>query len=250
MRPLERQVTKRQPGRAGSLRYQRALLGETAVLLVRTGMGKEHAARATSALMEHARPDIVVATGFAGSIDPAVSPGDFVLAREILEAPTDDAPPTACRHYHSSPELLTQLAGAIDAGRDAATEPLSKLLRTGRLLTVQRPLALPQDKIAAGQRFGANAVDMESSAIVERTTLAAVPTVCARVILDGVEDQLPFDFGKILTPTGRVRPFEAAKAVARHPKGLLQLEVLRRRTALAAQRLAEVVPAIVRALVD
>lgn len=247
MRPLERRVTKRKPGRAGTVRYQHAILGETPVLLARTGIGKEHATRVTSSLLEHARPDLVLATGFAGSLDPDFSCGDFILAQEVVEGCLGErASKGTPRSYSPCPKLLARLTEATH-NEDS---PLADSVRAGRILTVEQALALPADKRAAGQRYAAQAVDMETSAILECTARANVPTVCARVILDDVDDQLPFDFGKMLTPTGRIRPLGAAGEIARNPRGLLQLEVLRRRTTVAAARLGEIVPAMVAAMAD
>jgi adenosylhomocysteine nucleosidase len=239
-RAVRASLTERRAARFGPLRYETARWGDVPVALARTGIGQESATEKAALFIEAVRPDRILATGFAGGLEETAKCGEIFLAREVWEAPTpsglDDAAAVA---RWLAPEPLVRVATrAVDERR----------ARVGRLLTVGEPVATPAAKRALREAFGAQALDMESSSILRVADRENVPTLCVRAILDEVDDALPFDFGKILTPEGRVRPLRAAAAIATHPGGLRDLEVLRRRAARAAASLASFVPDLIKAL--
>ena len=60
--------------------------------------------------------------------------------------------------------------------------------------------------------------------------------------------ELPFDFGKILTPEGRPRLLGTLGAIAERPGGIAKLLPLRTRARAAARSLGILVPRLIEAL--
>jgi 4-hydroxy-3-methylbut-2-enyl diphosphate reductase len=125
------------------------------------GMGPRRAARAAH-LARGADGHPVLIAGFCGALDPALEPGDIVLATE-LRGPTGTTP---CAD-------VTVLAGVLRrAGLRVREGPIAS---SQRLVLRERRRTL--------HRTGAVAVDMESAWLAPEAN--ARPLVTLRVVLDG-----------------------------------------------------------------
>lgn len=203
------------------------------VVIARTGIGKANALQRCAEFLDEAKPALVIATGFAGGLRPGLAAGDVIVASRILEHGDAGAEWTA-------PEPLLAVARVMRVDLHE--------VRTGTLVTVATALASAHAKREVAEATGADAVDMESSGVLEAAGARGIPVLCIRAILDESGFELPFDFGKILTPDGRLRLREAAGAIASNPAGLAKLLPLRARAQAAARSLAEIIPRLVEAL--
>jgi adenosylhomocysteine nucleosidase len=64
------------------IHFTEGMLNGRLVVLAQTGIGKVNAAIATTLLLEHFQPREVLFTGIAGGINPALVPGDLVIATQ------------------------------------------------------------------------------------------------------------------------------------------------------------------------
>ena len=149
-----------------------AVLGDGALLAV-SGIGRAAAAAAANALVE-AGASALMTFGMAGALDPALTPGSVVLARELISG-------DGARFQASSP-WRARVAAALGPVR-AVTE--------GNLLSSDRAIETPSDKAAAFHSSGAAAVDMESAAVAEVAARHNLPFIAVRVIVDTAADKLP-----------------------------------------------------------
>ena len=115
---------------------------------------------------------LVVSTGFAGGTRPGFHVGDLVMASEVIDAGTGE---------RRRPE-------AVYYG-------LNGMASMGTFVTVNRVLTDPETKAEAGTKYGAIAVDMETSAVAEAAEQAGVPWVAVRTILDPMETALAVGSG-------------------------------------------------------
>jgi adenosylhomocysteine nucleosidase len=155
---------------------------------------------------------LVVACGFAGSLDPSLAVGDVVLASAVVE----------------SDDLHWQVALPAELGD----------LRCGRLLTVPRLVTTAHDKRALALQFHAAAVDMESAAIAEVCQQRHVPCAVLRAISDAADAGLSPQLVTLLTGE-RLSPSRVVLALARRPLLVGELWRLGRDTWKAAHRLAD-----------
>nr|WP_237703093.1 MULTISPECIES: 4-hydroxy-3-methylbut-2-enyl diphosphate reductase [Protofrankia] len=137
-------------------------------ILVRTGMGPEHASRSTRIIRE-ARADAVALVGLGGGLGPGVKPGDVVVADEVRTA--DGSVSARCL---SAPLLAGELRRA------------GLTVHVGPVVSVPRlAVGTARTELAA---TGAIAVDMESAQVAPGAN--GVPLAIIRVVVDTAEQPL------------------------------------------------------------
>ncbi len=193
-----------------------AFLGDVAVRVVLTGMGTENASRAVRAAVEDP-PDVCIATGLAGGLKPAHRSCQLLAARRIGEA-------SGRSEMESSDELLR---AAADCGAHVVE----------LFLTSEKVVVASREKLRLGHV--ADAVDMESYAVLAEATRQGVPGVAIRAISDTCETDLPYDFSRVVDSRGHIRPARLLGEIVRWPQGLLALLRLARDSRRAAESLAQ-----------
>ncbi len=222
------------------LRAIEPALGPLGIEIARTGIGRSNAFQKAGDFLDRVRPvriDAVIACGFGGGLREGLKAGDVIVAEEIVEA----GPPS--RSWFASPELLAATRISVERVRLTSGQ-----VAFGRLATVARVLTTSGDKRRAREELAADIVDMESAGVLEAAGTRSIPVLCVRAVIDEHDFELPFDFGKILTPEGRPRILKAVGAIASNPAGLAKILPLRERAQKAARSLGEIIPELVEAL--
>lgn len=175
-----------------------------------SGVGQPAALRTLDALLAEHRIDLLIVTGFAGGLDPALAPGS------VLE-------PNRVRNERG--ETIELEGGA------------------GTLLTVDRAVKTPEEKRLLRERCGADAVDMETLALAQAARQRSLPVRVVRAISDSADMALPAQSLRWLGPDGRSRPAAAAASLLANPTLLPTMIRMARCARLSAcalaQRLAE-----------
>ncbi len=126
--------------------------------VVYLGIGLRHR-DALERYLERWRPKLVLCSGFAGALRSLLHPGDFVAACNL-----------------STPELITAHQTQFDALGDFLTVHTVASAQTKR-------------QLARGGRH--LALDMESAAVNELCHARGLPVLVARMISDGVNQEVP-----------------------------------------------------------
>lgn len=194
--------------------------GEGLVVVRCHGPGPVAAAQAASGLLAEGC-DALVSCGFAGGLDPALRPGDVVVAAAVVDAAGGLVSTDAAWRQ----ALLARLRGR---GSRRCVE--------GRLAGLDQPLLRVADKAACAIRLAACAVDMESTAVARAAAAAGVPVLVVRVILDPADRAIPGWLAASLDSEGKPRLGRLLAGLAGHPGDLSALLRLARdeRTAAAA----------------
>lgn len=156
----------------------------------------------------------VLSFGIAGGLDPALQPGDLVVATRIRA-----------------------LTGAWAADMAwAAWLARSTAARLGVLAGTATAAADPNAKKALRAMTDALAVDMESQVAAAFAAQHGLPFAALRAVADTAAEALPRAALVGLTPEGRPAPLRVLAALARNPReiGPLKQVAARSRTALAA----------------
>lgn len=198
-RPFEREWRRDGAGRATGR-------GRGMLHTVVTGMGAENAARAARAQLDRHRPRWVITSGFAGGLDPALAVGQVVF-----EADGEFPLTPALRRAGGRPGVLVQTA------RVAVTAGEKRALRVAT---------------------GADAVEMESSAIRAVCREAGIPAATVRVISDAAHHDLPLDFNALMGPGHRLRMDRLILRVLSSPRLVPRLLRFQRQVGGAAGGLA------------
>jgi adenosylhomocysteine nucleosidase len=210
----------------GSIKYLEGRIGDSDIIALRTGMGARNAGSKATELIELARPQLMIAMGFCGGLRPGLSAGDVVVASEVHELRDVAQEGPRGPSWRAPPELLAASRRVTLPQADAG-DP--KRVLTGKLVTVPSVFRKPEEKRALGEALGVDVLDMESSAVVLAAGTREVPALCVRALLDDVDCERPFDFGRILSPSGRLRPTGVLGEVAKRPSGLMKIPDLRTR---------------------
>jgi adenosylhomocysteine nucleosidase len=196
---------------ARAFRRLRWPAGPPRVLL--TGIGPGRAQKAIRQALAAAKPRLVISAGFAGGLNPALSPGTV-----LFEA--DEA-------GGLGPKLLA--AGA----------------RPGRFHTYPSVVVTAAQKQALWRSTGADAVEMESGPLRAICREHGVASATVRVIFDPAGETLPLDLNLLLAPDQKLRYARIMLWWLRSPGQIVELLRFRRRSVAAAAALAEVLARVI-----
>ena len=185
------------------------------VSVILTGIGPANAARSIRDFVEKV-PDLCIASGLAGGLKHQHRPGDILAARS---ARAESSKPV----YESDKGLFT---AAVECG----AKPVEQFISSERVVrTVQEKLRLSAS---------ADAVDMESFAIMKGMSGLGVPCVAVRSVADSAEMNVPCDFDRALDHSGRISIARVLGQVACDPRQAWPLARLGMRSSRAAASLA------------
>jgi adenosylhomocysteine nucleosidase len=177
------------------------------VILATTGVGKVNAAATTALVIERFAPAIVIFSGVAGALDPALQPGDVVIAERLLQhdlvrhteqgpvlrGVRDPAGVVGPIVLEASPALL---ALARDLGSRLELERLpgaarGSRLRFGTIATGDSFVSALAMKTQLHERLSADAVEMEGAAVAQVCARRGIPLLVVRGLSDGAAGDAP-----------------------------------------------------------
>ncbi len=202
-----------------STRSHPILEGELAgkiVAVVVSGPGRLAARRGAELLIAGHRPRWIVSAGFAGGLDPALARNDLVFPHEVIDLDQN----------------LIPIAGELPAVPGVRPE-------RGRLLTVDRVIVRSADKAELRRSYGADLVDMETSAVAGLAQERAIRFLSVRVISDDAHAELAPEVARLLTHSGSYRVGVAMRAIWHRPSALKDFWRLHAQALETSDRLAE-----------
>jgi len=183
--------------RGAEERAVRRGLNRSRIVVVPIGIGDRAASMAAEiALASDSPPRRVLVTGVCGLLSPAFRVGDVLLYAWIASA-----------------------TGSVetDAALSADVHDAAGIAQSGiRALAVDRIVTRAREKRALGEQTGAQAVDMESYALVERLSRAGVAVAVLRAASDAAGDDLP-ELNAALDGSGGLERTALAIAMLRDP---------------------------------
>jgi len=199
----------------GSTDVFRARVAASDVRVVLTGMGPLNSARAMRTAMDET-PDFCIASGLAGGLKREHRPGDVLVARAVCSEADGGA-------FESDARLISL---AVESGAKA----VDRFISAGQVVrTVKRKAELSGS---------ADAVDMESFAILKEMSDRGVPCVAVRSVSDSAEMEVPCDFDRALDSSGRIRITRVIGQVVCDPRKAWPLARFGARSSRAASSLA------------
>jgi adenosylhomocysteine nucleosidase len=177
----------------GAFAYVRGRLEGKDAVLLRCGIGKVNAAVGCALMINRFKPDLVINTGSAGGIDPALTFGDVIIADGLLY---HDVDVTAFNYEPGQVPGQPQVFPVPARFISLAENSMDELKREGVL---PESLGHVRGLIGSGDVFmhqaerieavrnlfpGMKAVEMESAAIAHACSLFNVPAVIIRALSD------------------------------------------------------------------
>ncbi len=202
--------------------------------LVQTGIGKK-VSEAIQQLSKHFRIQVMISSGFAGSINPHVNVGDLVIGKRVFSASQNE--------YEGEIKVDSVLpcdASMVDlAMRLCDTNTVTA--HCGDILSVNSIIHESSTKKSLGDRTSAIAIDMESFAIAEQASAMGVPFLIIRAISDGVDEDMEIH-ENMVTEGGNVSIPATARYLFNKPHHVFYLNRLRRQTKSATNTLSVFFP--------
>jgi nucleoside phosphorylase len=204
------------PVEIGPLTVYDTRIGDAEVRVGLTGIGQMPAVRAARELLQLS-PDFCISTGTAGGLRPQHQIGRVLVARALRME--DD------RFLIKSDDRLRRMAAVCGARVVDLFFSADHVVITAR------------EKAALG--LLADAVEMESYAVLTEASRCRVPAVAIRAVSDGVRADLPLDFNRAITRQGGLSWPRLFALMARRPyrlPGLVRMGGESRRAAASLAR--------------
>jgi nucleoside phosphorylase len=162
-------------------------------------------------------PDICISSGLAGGLNATLHHGDVLVAKNVKLVSTG--------------AVLASDANLVSVAVGSGAFTVERLLTNE---TIVGDAVAKQSFAAAG-----DAVDMESFHVLSAANGLPVRTVAIRAVSDALDEDLPFDFSRVVDRRGRVRWGNMLREVARRPQKIPALVRFGQQSQLAAGKLAD-----------
>ena len=202
-------------GLAEGIPVHEACIGDAEVRVVLTGVGLRNAERVMRTVLSDGA-GVCISSGLAGGLKGEHHLGEILVARAVRSSRGN--------HFLRSDARLLQLA--VRAG--------AKLVDL--VYSSESVVVTPRDKYRLG--MFADAVEMESFAILSAAAAWGVPAIVVRAISDPVSVELPYDLSQALNKRGQVSIPRVLSQIAKAPQRLPALMRLGRESRRAAVQLA------------
>ena len=169
------------------LTFVKGKIKEKTCILVKGGVGKVNAARATQILIDKFKPDYIINVGVAGGLNPMLNIGDIVIGETLVQHDFDITAFGHAKGYipgvgdkiYSDEYLINKIEEAIGNQEERVYNYEKGVIASGDIFCTEIPM---RDKIYA--KFNAECVEMEGAAIAQVCSLCNVPFVVIRSISD------------------------------------------------------------------
>jgi len=220
--------------RAGRLEYYQGDIRGKGVAVFVSGIGGDGAYHTAESACDALPLVAYISVGLSASLSASLKPGD-VVAGESTTALASKGGLQENRLYNSDARLLGIAREAL-AGEGG--------VRFGGLIASERVLVKASDKRAVAASSGALALDMETCGAAMAASEAGVPFLAIRAISDGLDEDLPVDFGRF-TVEGNMNWPSFLVHVLTHPGCIPPLMRLGRNSRVAAKNIAMAVEKLV-----
>lgn len=200
---------------AGGHRFSVGSIDGVGVVVGAVGVGKVNAAMVATLAIDRFSPRLLVFTGVAGGVDPALSIGDVVVADRLVQHDTGIAGldgfqpyqpghlpffnPTDGSDYRPPQALLEQVRAALGGVQFEAVFDRTPDVVFGTVATGDQFIESEADRIWIHATFGARAVEMEGAAVAQVAEHFEVNCLVIRALSDLAGAGSEVDFERFLS---------------------------------------------------
>ncbi len=176
--------------------YKGTLYGKDCVI-VKSGVGKVNAALCTQILADFYKPEALINTGVAGSLDAQINIGDMVVSEDAVQHdmdasavgdPVGQVPRMNVLAFPADPALVKK---AAEANRKANPDIQTFI---GRIASGDQFISGGEKKKQIQEFFHARCAEMEGAAIAHGAYLNKIPYVILRAISDKADGSVQMDY--------------------------------------------------------
>jgi len=200
----------------GDAEFFVARIGKSDINVLLTGIGGKKAWVEATKIIWDGDVDICISSGLAGALRPEYHVGDVLVAKEVQAV--------GWKRVVAADAHLIQLAEE----RGARV--------VGSFYSADHVISLASEKKELGNL--ADAVEMESGEVLFEAAVFGAKGIAIRGISDAADEDLPLDFNKVMTSTGKVSMPRVLGEVVRHPLSTAALVRFGNQSRAAAEKLA------------
>jgi len=190
---LRRQTDITEEGRAETGRFFRGNFAGKELVLMTSGIGYNHAARACMHLIDRFSPSAILSLGLAGSVDLTTTVGDILLVTHLLRV-VDMEKLGVGEIYKVDENIIDIISRILD--KNGFT------FKIGGILTVPHFVFKLEERCRIGRHIEVKAVEMEGAAIASEARKHGIPLVALRLISDDMSSR-EINYGMLIGPTGK-----------------------------------------------
>jgi len=199
----------------GGHRFTVGAINGDDVVVGAVGVGKVNAAMVATLALDRFSPRLLLFTGVAGGVDPALSIGDVVVAATTVQHDTGVAGPDGFHPYQAghlpffdstdvvgyqpSPGLLEQARAALEEVELDRVLDRPPDLVFGTVATGDQFIESEADRMRIHATFGAQAVEMEGAAVAQVAEHFEVDCLVIRALSDLAGAGSEVDFERFLS---------------------------------------------------
>ena len=172
-------------------------LGEKAVVLAQSGVGKVNAAFGTLAMIERYKPTLILNTGVAGGLANGIRQGDVAIAQDLVQHDMDTSPLGDPVGYISGiGKVFLPCDEALVSAAKRAAEKLGYQAFYGTIASGDAFIGTSEARTRILTNFPtAVSCEMEGASCAHVAYRAGVPFAAVRTISDSANGDAPMDFG-------------------------------------------------------
>ena len=224
--PLLRRLTGYEREKAAGFNLYRFAAGGSSVVMIESGMGPGHAARATETLIALAAPRLIINFGFAGAVLPGIEAGELVLAGRVLWLEKGG--------LRQAPQPDPRLASLLLEACAAAPFALSR----GTFITAAAIMNKQDVAASLGARVENPVLEMETAAVLRAAEQAGIPVLAVRGVSDASREELGFSIEEFCDPELKISLPRILGCIAKKPWIIPQLVKLSGNSRRAGKNLA------------
>jgi adenosylhomocysteine nucleosidase len=190
---LRRRIDIIEEGRAETGRYFRGNFAGKELVLMASGIGYNHAARACTHLIDRFSPSAILSLGLAGSVDLTTTVGDILLVTHFLRV-VDMEKLGVEEIYKVDEKIIDILSKTLDKN--------GFKFKIGGMLTVPHFVFKLEERCRIGRHIEVKAVEMEGAAVASEARKHGIPLVALRLISDDMSSR-EINYGMLIGPTGK-----------------------------------------------
>jgi adenosylhomocysteine nucleosidase len=181
------------------------------VVVASAGLGKVNTAALTALLWQRHRPRLMIFSGVAGAVDPALSVGDVVFAERSIQHDAGVLTPEGLHLYQAghipflnpttelgyapSPDLIAAARRTIEDTELTQVQGRVPRAVMGIIATGDQFLQDPTTRDRLQAQLGASAVEMEGAALAQFASRVGCDHMIIRSLSDRAGEQSSIDFG-------------------------------------------------------
>lgn len=179
--------------------FNKGLIENKELVVVRSGIGKVNAAMCTQILATYFKVDTVINTGVAGSLKNEINIGDVVISTDALQHDMDATgfgyePGMIPRMQTSIFEADKKLIQVAEEACKAAVPDIGVF--KGRVVSGDQFITDKSVKERLINQFKGFCTEMEGAAIAQAAFLNDIPFLIIRAISDKADDSASMDYGE------------------------------------------------------